>query len=93
MPGPDRGRAGPLAVFVSSYIERVVNRQDLTALDEMVSPRTTVYRPPVPTAGAGRLEAGAALTGEADNFKTCPGKISDFQLSPLSASTDAVDRP
>ena len=63
------------------------------AIDEMVSPRTTVYRPPVPTAGAGPLEAGAALTGEADSFKTCPGKISDFQLNPLSASTDAVDRP
>jgi predicted SnoaL-like aldol condensation-catalyzing enzyme len=41
MPGPDRGRAGPLEVFVSSYIERVVNGQDLTALDEMVSPRYT----------------------------------------------------
>jgi hypothetical protein len=38
MPGPDPGRAGHLGAFVSSYIERVVNRQDLTALDEMVSP-------------------------------------------------------
>jgi len=41
MPGPDPGRAGPLGAFVSSYIERVVNRQDLTALDEMVSPGYT----------------------------------------------------
>jgi hypothetical protein len=41
MPGPDPGRAGPLGAFVSSYLERVVNRQDLTALDEMVSPRYT----------------------------------------------------
>jgi hypothetical protein len=41
MSGPDPRRAGPLGRFVSSYLERVVNRQDLTALDEMVSPRYT----------------------------------------------------
>src|SRR4051812_23367100 len=26
-------------------------------------------------------------------LRTCPGKMSDFQLRPLSASTDAVERP
>jgi len=45
MSGPDLGRAKPLGRFVSSYIERVVNRQDLTALDEMVSPQYTSRGP------------------------------------------------
>src|SRR3954467_7755874 len=62
------------------------------AIAEMVSPRATVYRPPAPTAGAAAT-AGAAPAADVDSFKTCPGKINDFQLSPLSARTDAVDRP
>jgi hypothetical protein len=49
MPGPDPGPAGPLGQFVSSYIERAVNRRDLTALDEMVSPQYTGRGPGWPT--------------------------------------------
>jgi predicted SnoaL-like aldol condensation-catalyzing enzyme len=47
--GPDPDGVGPLGRFVSTYIERVVNRQDLTALDEMVSPRYTGRGPEWPT--------------------------------------------
>ena len=32
------GCGGPLGALVTSYIDRVVNQRDLTALDEMVSP-------------------------------------------------------
>ena len=35
--GPVGWHDGPLGTFIKSYIERVVNQRDLTALDDMVS--------------------------------------------------------
>jgi hypothetical protein len=51
----------------------------------MVSPRLIVYR-------VGRAVTGVPAVAPR-SLSTCPGKISDFQPRPLTASTDAVETP
>ena len=50
MPGQEQVRQhGPLEQFVTAYIDRVVNRQDVTAVDDMVSPGYTGQGPDWPS--------------------------------------------
>jgi hypothetical protein len=74
------------------------------AIAVIVSPALIVYLLPDPVAVVGAvgvdgfggvevvLTAGLELVVLV-SLSTCPGKIRDFQLRPLSASTEAVESP
>ena len=74
------------------------------AIDVTVSPDLIVYLVDDVVVGVvGALVVGGAVTGAACaggvdatavpvSLRTWPGKMIDFEVRPLSASTDAVDR-